>query len=76
MGLNEKSIGNDRSESAQGSNESQLPNFLPEIEIKRDSSEVLLSMNGSQIAFNWQLERAEADQSEQHEKGAYHNSFP
>jgi hypothetical protein len=74
--LNEKSIGDNRSKSAQGGNESELPDFLPEIEIKRDASEMLLSMDRSQVALNWQLEPSECKQSYEHEKGAYHNSFP
>jgi hypothetical protein len=76
MRLNEKSIGNNRSKSAQGGDESELPDFLSEIEIKFDASEMLLSMDRSQVALNWQLERSECDQSYQHEKDAYHNSFP
>ena len=76
MRLNEKSIGDNRSKSAQGGNESQLPDFLSEIEIKFDASEMLLSMDRGQVALNWQLERSKCDQSDQHEKDAYHNSFP
>jgi hypothetical protein len=74
--LNEKSVGHNRSKSAQGGNESQLPDFLSELEIKLDASEMLLSMDRSQVALDWQLERSEGKQSYQHEKGAYHNSFP
>ena len=76
MRLNEKSIGDNRSKSAQGGNESQLPDFLSEIEIKFDASEMLLSMDRSQVALNWQLKRSECKQSYEREKGAYHNSFP
>jgi hypothetical protein len=76
MRLNEKSIGNNGSKSAQGGNESELPDFLSEIEIKRHASEMLFSMNRRQVALNWQLEHSECDQSYHHEKGAYHNSFP
>jgi hypothetical protein len=53
-----------------------LPDFLSELEIKLDASEMLLSMDRSQVALDWQLERSEGKQSYQHEKGAYHNSFP
>jgi hypothetical protein len=53
-----------------------LPYFLSEIEIKFDASEMFLSMDCSQVALNWQLERSECKQGYQHQKGAYHNSFP
>ena len=76
MCLNKKSIGNNRSKSAQGGNKSQLPDFLSEIEIKGDASEMLLSMNRGQVALNWELERSECDQRYEHQKDAYHNSFP
>jgi hypothetical protein len=76
MRLNEKSVGDNRSKSAQGGNESQLADFLSEIEIKRHASEMLFSMNRRQVALNWQLERSECDQSYEHQKDAYHNSFP
>jgi hypothetical protein len=76
MRLNEKSIGDNRSKSAQGGNEPELPYFLSEIEIEFDASEMLLPMDRGQVPLNWQLERSECDQSYHYEKEAYHNSFP
>jgi hypothetical protein len=76
MRLNEKSIRNNRSKSAQGGNESKLADFLSEIEIEFDASEMLLPVDRGQVPLNWQLERSECDQSYEHQKDAYHNSFP
>ena len=43
--LNEKCIGYDRSKSAQRSDESELAKFFAQIEIKRDTAEMFLSMD-------------------------------
>jgi hypothetical protein len=62
MCLNEKTIGDDRSKSAQGSDETKLPEFLSKIEIEFDAAEVFLSMLGENDPFRGQFNCAEGEE--------------
>jgi hypothetical protein len=59
--LKEKGVRDDCSKSAQSRDKPELAEFFTEVEIKFDSVEMFLSMKHRQVAFNWQLERPEAD---------------
>ena len=53
MSLDEKPVRDDRSKSAQGGNETELPEFFAQIEIKFDAAEMFLAMERRQVALNW-----------------------
>jgi hypothetical protein len=76
MCLNEKTIGYDRSKSAQRGNEPELPEFFSKIEIKFDAAKIFLSVTDGKIVFDWQFDRPEHDQNHGHENETRHNSFP
>ena len=63
MRLNEQSIGDDRSKSAQRGDEAELSEFFTQIEIKFDATKMFLSMDDSEIALDWQFDRPEDDQN-------------
>ena len=75
MCLNEKTIGYDRSKSAQRGNEAELPEFFSKIEIKFDAAKIFLSVTDGEIVLDWQFDRPEYDQNHGHEKETRHNSF-
>jgi hypothetical protein len=56
MRLDEKRIGDDCSKAAQRGDESELPEFLAQIEIEFDAPEVFLPMKSRKIAFDGQFE--------------------
>ena len=76
MRLDEEPIGDDRSKSAQRGNETELPEFFAEIEIKLDAPQMFLPMKCGEVALDWQFESPERDQDRQHQKAPDHNSFP
>ena len=51
MCLNEKTIGYDRSKSAQRGNEPELPEFFSKIEIKFHAAKIFLSVTDGKIVF-------------------------
>jgi hypothetical protein len=62
MRLDEQSIGDNGSKSAQCGYESELPEFLAKIEIEFDAAEMFLPVKGREIAFDRQFEQARYDQ--------------
>jgi len=76
VSLDEEAVGDYPSKSAQGGNETELPEFFAKIEIKLDTPKMFLSMKCGEVALDWQFEHSERDQNCQHEKSSYHNSFP
>jgi hypothetical protein len=76
MRLNEESVGDNGSKSAQCGDESQLPEFLTKIEIEFDAAEMFLPIKSCQIAFDRQFEQAQHDQYGQRDQPSRHNSFP
>jgi hypothetical protein len=76
MRLDEKSIGDNRSKSAQSCDESELPEFFAKIEIKFDAPEMFLPVKNREIAFDRQFEQAHHDQHGQRDQASRHNSFP
>jgi hypothetical protein len=74
--LDEQSIGDDCSKAAQCGDESELPEFLAEIEIEFDAPEVFLPVKRRKIAFDGQLEQAHHNQHPKRDQAARHNSFP
>jgi hypothetical protein len=74
--LDEKPVGDDRSKSAQGGNETELPNFFAQIEIEFDAAKMFMAVQPRQVALNWQFERPERNQNRQRDDSPYHNSFP
>jgi hypothetical protein len=74
--LNEERVGDDRSKSAQGGNETELPKLFSKIEIKFDATKMFAAMQRRQIALNRQFQRAKRNQNRQDAKHPYHNSFP
>jgi hypothetical protein len=74
--LDEKRVSDDRSKSAQGSNETELSNFLAKIEIELDATKMFVAMKCRQVALNWQFERPKRNQNCQRDKSPCHNSFP
>jgi len=76
MRLDEKSIGDNRSKSAQCGDESELPKFFAEIEIEFDAAEMFLPVKIRKIAFDRQFQQAHYDQHRQRDQASRHNSFP
>ena len=62
MCLNEKAIGYDRSKSAQGGNETELPEFFSKIEIEFDAAEIFLSMLRENDPFRGQFNCAKGEE--------------
>jgi hypothetical protein len=76
MRLDEEPVGDDRSKSAQGGYETELPEFFAKIEIKLDAPKMFLSMARSEVALDWQFDRPDRKQGCHHQSDPYHNSFP
>ena len=76
MCLNKKRVSDNRPKAAQGGDETELPKFFAKIEVKFDATKMFMAMQRRQVALNRQFERAERNQNRQHDKNAYHNSFP
>jgi hypothetical protein len=74
--LDEQSVGDNASKSAQSSDESELPEFLAKIEIEFDATEMFLPVKTREIAFDWQFEQAYQNQYRQRDQASRHNSFP
>jgi hypothetical protein len=62
MCLNEKTIGDDRPKSAQGSDETELPEFFSKIEIKFNAAKIFLSMLRKNGPFHGQFDCAEGEE--------------
>src|SRR6266404_401450 len=62
MRLDEEPVGDDRSKSAQGGYETELPEFFAKIEIKLDAPKMFLSMARSEVALDWQFDRPDREQ--------------
>jgi hypothetical protein len=76
MRLDEESIGDNGSKSAQGGDESQLPEFLAKIQIELDAAEMFLAVKSRKIVFDRQFEHAHHDQHRKRDQATRHNSFP
>jgi hypothetical protein len=76
MRLDKKRIGDNGAKSAQGSDESELAEFLPKIEIEFDAPEMFLPMKSREVMFDRQFEHAYHDQYRQRDQASRHNSFP
>ena len=76
MRLDEEPVGDDRSKSAQGGYETELPEFFAKIEVKLDAPKIFLSMACSEVALDWQFDRPDRDQECHHQSDPHHNSFP
>jgi hypothetical protein len=74
--LDEQTIGDNRSKSAQCGDESELPEFFAKIEIEFDTAEMFLPVKSRKIAFDRQFEQAHHDQHRQRDQASRHNSFP
>jgi len=62
MCLNEKTIGYNRSKSAQGSNEAELPELFSKIEIEFDAAKIFLSMLRENQPFRRQFNCAKGEE--------------
>jgi hypothetical protein len=76
MRLDEESIGDNGSKSAQRGDESELSEFLAKIEIEFDAAEMFLPVKSRKIAFDRQFEQAHQDQYRQRDQASRHSSFP
>ena len=76
MGLNEKRIGDDRTESAQGGDETELAKLLSKIQIKFDTAKMFLSMLRKDGALPGQLDCAESEEDNDNRNETDHNSLP
>jgi hypothetical protein len=74
--LDEQTIGDNGSKSAQSGDESELPKLFAKIEIKFDAAEMFLPVKNREIAFDGQFEQAHHDQHRQRDQASRHNSFP
>jgi hypothetical protein len=74
--LDEKRVSDDRSKSAQGSNEAELAKFFAKIEIKFNAAKMFLTMKRRQVVLDWQLDSAKCNQHRQRYQAPHYNSFP
>ena len=74
--LDEQTIGDNSSKPAQGSDESELPEFLAKIQIEFDALEMFLPVKNRKIMFDRQFEQTHHDQYRQRDQASHHNSFP
>jgi hypothetical protein len=76
MRLDEQTISDNGSKSAQRGDESELPELFAKIEIEFDATEMFLTVKSCQIAFDRQFEQAHHDQHRQRDQASRHNSLP
>ena len=76
MCLNEKSVCDDRSKSAQCGDEAELPELFSKIEIKFNAAKIFLSMLRENVSFHGQLDCAEGEEPQDNQSETDHNSFP
>ena len=76
MCLNEKHIGNDRSKSAQGGDETELAKLFSKIQIKFDTAKMFLPVLREDGAFRGQLNCAESEEDQDNQNDTDHNSLP
>jgi hypothetical protein len=76
MRSNEKHIGDDRPESAQGGDETELAKFLSKIQIKFDAAKMFLSMLRKDSALRGQFDCAENEENNDNGNETDHNSLP
>ena len=74
--LDEKTIGDDCSKSAQRGDESELPEFFAKIEIEFDAAEMFLTVKSCEIAFDRQFKYPHHDQHRQRDQASRNNYFP
>jgi hypothetical protein len=74
--LNEKSVRDNRAESAQRRDKTELTDLFTEVEIQLDAAQAFLSMLHLDCVLGRQFHQAEGKEHYNSDKDARHNSLP